>query len=420
MTINFVLLNNTRSKPKVLLPYGTLINSAGCKHDNAVCSPSFDIIAPNIIDIQANKPYTISDKDQSHTFFLAQNISNDTNNKQECILHTGKPIYTEDEVISVSYANLYGNYDTNLNTVEILIYRPGDVPGFTRSFDWLDIKYLDKNLGTSNTIYFPRDGERNVEKFTEGEYTIRLMYKYKDICPPAKIKVIKPDKNNDMYITAPPPGSFRIYKLTNDTDRIYLNTDDNNKCLAIAFGCNNKLMDLLVDFSFLSNTDRSIIEYIENHNPAVDYTFLLTSYLKSLIYNSFSSLLCNSVKNHSNSYDNDPSREVVTQIKNYVIHKILEPITIDTLATHFYFSKSHISHLFKEITGMSINKYISQARILKATELLCKNDMSITEIAEALNYSDIHTFSHKFKKETGKSPSQLKAEYNKIYIKIKK
>ncbi len=416
-SIYMVLVNNTFSKPKVLLPYGTLIKSS----INEVSTPSFDVSSPYFLNTSDKKPFRPLHNDQCN-YLLVQNTSVETDNNQDCILYTNKTIYSEGEVISVSYANLYSNFDTNVAGIEILIYRPNDVPGFTPSVDWMAVKYLDKNLGTSNTVYFPRDGERNVTIFTEGEYIIRMMYRYKDLCPPVMIKIKKPDKGEELSVSAPPTGSFRIYKLDKHINRISFDGTDSHKYLTIVFACDNRLTDLLVDSSFFVSTDRCIVEYIENRldDPTVDYTLLLTSYIKSLMYNAFGNVLCNSVNNNSISFDNDPSRDIILQIKNYILHNIFEPITIETLANHFYFSKSHISHLFKEITGKSVNRYVSQARILKAQELLCKNDMSITEISQVLNYSDIHSFSHKFKKETGRSPTQFKSDYDKVYNKNKK
>lgn len=427
ITIHLILLNNKLSKPKVLLPYGaTCINSKkSLISSDSISSLSLDIISPYFLNTETLKPVQYNN---SSRYLLVQNIS-ENKDKKDCMLFTSKPIYSEGESINISFANIPQQLDTNISPMEILMYRPDDVPGITRSVDWVAIKFLDRNLGPTNAISFPVDGERNVVTYPEGEYIIRLMYKYSDLCPPVKIKVTKPEKITSLLISPPPPGAYCIYKICNNINKISPYKFNNNY-LTIAFTANNQLMDLLVETLFLSNIDRKVVEFVcyinmkqvevikDNSGSKSfidDYTQLLSSYVKSLLYSAFNNTVYNSVNDFSKGSENTTSHDLVMNIKNYITHNISEPITIESLANQFYFSKSHITHLFKRITGVSVNKYISQTRILKAKELLAKSDMSITQIAHALNYSDIHSFSHKFKKETGQSPSQYRNDYRTVY-----
>ena len=48
-----------------------------------------------------------------------------------------------------------------------------------------------------------------------------------------------------------------------------------------------------------------------------------------------------------------------------------------------------------------------------AANMLCKEGFNVSETAEALNFSDIYTFSQLFKKEFGLSPKKYMDVYKK-------
>src|SRR5690606_30757399 len=82
--------------------------------------------------------------------------------------------------------------------------------------------------------------------------------------------------------------------------------------------------------------------------------------------------------------------------------------TVESLATRANFSPRYFSRKFKEIIGESVRSYIIQVRIKRAEHLLRYTGMTVTEVAEALGYSDLHFFSRQFKQYTGKSPSEIR------------
>ncbi|NQX57878.1 helix-turn-helix domain-containing protein [Paenibacillus qinlingensis] len=81
---------------------------------------------------------------------------------------------------------------------------------------------------------------------------------------------------------------------------------------------------------------------------------------------------------------------------------------IQDLANQAHLSPRYFSLKFKEIMGQTIESYLIQSRIERATYLL-KLGMNVSEVAEALGYRSIYFFSRQFKKVTGKNPSQLRS-----------
>ena len=83
-------------------------------------------------------------------------------------------------------------------------------------------------------------------------------------------------------------------------------------------------------------------------------------------------------------------------------------ITLEDLCTHFDRSKSHISHMFKNASGMSIREYCNQLKLKDAEKLLKETDFSVTEIAFEVGFNDTSYFIHLFSEKYGITPLQYR------------
>ncbi len=92
-----------------------------------------------------------------------------------------------------------------------------------------------------------------------------------------------------------------------------------------------------------------------------------------------------------------------------IIHYIDEHLTtihnLTEIADALHYNYVYISRIFKTKSGKSIYQYFSERKLLMAEQLLKDGTMSVTKIAEHLNYSSIYVFSRSFKKYFGYSPS---------------
>jgi AraC-like DNA-binding protein len=100
-------------------------------------------------------------------------------------------------------------------------------------------------------------------------------------------------------------------------------------------------------------------------------------------------------------------------VKNYLHAHLNCSIQIKDLERVAGISKNYILTLFRQHVGMPPLQYLTWLRINKAKELAIQSNLSISEIAESVGYSDVHTFGKMFKKKTGQSLSQFCA--NLIY-----
>ena len=99
------------------------------------------------------------------------------------------------------------------------------------------------------------------------------------------------------------------------------------------------------------------------------------------------------------------SRGFVQNIVLYINDNITQPLTLDSIAEHFYISKYHLCRIFKERLGLTIAKYITHKRILLVKEL-CASGKNITEACVSAGFGDYSSFYVAYKKETGKAPGE--------------
>lgn len=98
----------------------------------------------------------------------------------------------------------------------------------------------------------------------------------------------------------------------------------------------------------------------------------------------------------------------IREVANYIQQHPGENHSVESLAARANFSPRYFSKKFKEIMGKTIQSYVVETRIKRAEHLLHYTGMTVTEVADALGYNNVHFFSRQFKNYTGKSPSEIR------------
>ncbi len=109
----------------------------------------------------------------------------------------------------------------------------------------------------------------------------------------------------------------------------------------------------------------------------------------------------------------NPRHRQIEQIACYIAENCCSPLSLNSVAEHFYMNKCYLSRIFKEITGFTVNGYLHARRIQKARSLLIQDSMNISEISEAAGYENLTYFERVFKKHTGMSPLEYRKQYGK-------
>ncbi|MCA5962649.1 AraC family transcriptional regulator [Blautia sp. RD014234] len=104
----------------------------------------------------------------------------------------------------------------------------------------------------------------------------------------------------------------------------------------------------------------------------------------------------------------DSERETITLVKNYIQEHYAEDIGLGSMAKMVYMNPYYFSTFFKKETGQNFKNYLVEVRMREAMKLLMASDMKTYELAEAVGYHDVRTFTDKFREVFGDSPSAYK------------
>lgn len=105
---------------------------------------------------------------------------------------------------------------------------------------------------------------------------------------------------------------------------------------------------------------------------------------------------------------NDGFRKEITQVKNYIYHNYEKSLSAETLAELVYLSPGYLSAVFKEETGVNLNRFIREVRMNKAKELLETTNMKITQIAKKVGFSNNSYFGRSFREFFGCTPESCR------------
>jgi two-component system response regulator YesN len=100
--------------------------------------------------------------------------------------------------------------------------------------------------------------------------------------------------------------------------------------------------------------------------------------------------------------------DIVYKVMEFTKNNYADKLSLDELARHVFLSKSYLSTVFKEETGIGISVYINKVRIEKSNALLSGTRLSISQIAQLCGFEDQSYFSRVFKKQTGISPKKYR------------
>lgn len=102
-----------------------------------------------------------------------------------------------------------------------------------------------------------------------------------------------------------------------------------------------------------------------------------------------------------------PFNRVTPAVEYMTTHYATAKCSNKDYAEMCFMSESRFVKVFKDIMGVTPQKYLESKRIEAAKELLISSNMQISQISEIVGYTDSYYFSRAFKKVCGISPREF-------------
>lgn len=115
--------------------------------------------------------------------------------------------------------------------------------------------------------------------------------------------------------------------------------------------------------------------------------------------------VCSDINNRKENKNEKLARDIENYVKQIYMS---EELSLDMLSEKYNLSIYFISRIFKDYVGMTFRDYIAKLRLEKARELISTTDMNIKQIVSMVGYYDESSFTRKFKKYFGVTPTQVR------------
>ena len=294
--------------------------------------------------------------------------------------------------------NLY-----NLTTQKI----PSNKIDVSEFFQYLENEVF---IGTTSKLY-EQFKELHHHDFYEilyiksGEFKFRVDNKIYNIYP------------GDMILISPSTLHVLENMSTSNCERIVINFTENYLDDISSEYSNMKLLFDYIDetknycISFKNDLKRKIESYIQ---ILLDSQFS-DSFGSDLVFNCrFTQLL---LLAYQTIIDFEPAEiiyenQLVAKTMEFIQSNISKTFLIEDIAKNANVSASTISHTFKDITGISIYRYITKKRMILAKQLI-KKQYTFNEIYSICGFNDYTSFFRAFKREYGITPKEFQRKYTK-------
>lgn len=102
----------------------------------------------------------------------------------------------------------------------------------------------------------------------------------------------------------------------------------------------------------------------------------------------------------------------MNRIRGFLGEHVGETLTLGELAAMATMSRSHFSHTFHAVLGMSLRDYVRDLRLERAHLLLLASRISLTAIAAESGFYDLPHLDKAFRHRLGMSPLEFRHRYN--------
>ena len=211
------------------------------------------------------------------------------------------------------------------------------------------------------------------------------------------------------------PNAYSAFKRNlNNEDKQAVLSDINNITSEFMLNCGtdineiknvyNKFLMHIFNFCHSRNINlNNSVNENTNFNAILQFNniFEIKHYLLEIIKDVFSCL-------KEKDIYNEPALNIIKYINE---HYSSYDLSLEDISKNTFLTPAYICVIFKDYTGKTVNKYITEYRIIQAKELLKDSNIKMNDIALKVGYKDGNYFAKIFKKETGHTPSEYRRKF---------
>jgi len=108
--------------------------------------------------------------------------------------------------------------------------------------------------------------------------------------------------------------------------------------------------------------------------------------------------------------ENERPAELVSEVMMYIQASFDTDITNESIATAFGYHSYYLNRIFKERTGKTLHKALTEVRVENARQLLKKTELPIREVQIRSGFGSRSQFNIAFEKETGMTPREYRRQ----------
>jgi len=104
------------------------------------------------------------------------------------------------------------------------------------------------------------------------------------------------------------------------------------------------------------------------------------------------------------AFTNKKHLGMVKRAREFILDNYSQPIKVEDISAALYISSSHLSRLFRQELNCTVLEYLTRVRIVKAIELLKRNENSVQDVSKMVGFKYSSYFVRVFKQHTGITP----------------
>ena len=171
-------------------------------------------------------------------------------------------------------------------------------------------------------------------------------------------------------------------------------TEIKKLCMAFIVDSQNALKMKHPEKEFDTVAAIDLVHFLDSQNYFADVMKIMGDFIYSL----------------SESFSGNSSNSTVLKVIQYIKANYASELRLELLGDLFNCNSAYLGKKFRAYTGVSFNTYLDIIRIEEAKKLILSSDMKIYEIATVVGYNTSDYFYLKFRKHTGFTPKEFKAQ----------